>query len=151
APLAAAALYMNLGAPGAADMPFVDRADALRPGQEEAERMMAGRSAAPAAGADAAEFERLIEQLEERLAEAPDDERGVFLYARALMNLSRFDEAWRQYEKLIRLRGAGADASAYAGAAEGMILAAGGYVSPEAEAALLQVLKQEPTNPAARY
>ncbi|WP_340107124.1 c-type cytochrome biogenesis protein CcmI [Pikeienuella sp. HZG-20] len=152
APLAAAALYMNLGAPGAADMPFADRAEAQRPSQEEAERMMAGRgNLAPPAGADTAEFEQLIEQLEERLAETPDDERGVLLYARALMNLSRFDEGWRQYEKLIQLRGAAADASIYAGAAEGMILAAGGYVSPEAEAALLEVLKQEPTNPAARY
>ncbi|MEX2518907.1 MAG: c-type cytochrome biogenesis protein CcmI [Paracoccaceae bacterium] len=149
APLSAAWLYSDLGMPGAQDMPFVSRGAAARPSQAEAEKMMAGRQTPP--GEDAAEFEQLVVQLEARLAEAPDDPQGLFLYARSLMNLGRFAEAWPQFEKVIALRGKAADADLYAGYAEGMILAAGGYVSPEAEAALLQVLKRAPTNPSARY
>ncbi|MEL6794612.1 MAG: tetratricopeptide repeat protein, partial [Pseudomonadota bacterium] len=82
---------------------------------------------------------------------APDDEQGVFLYARSLMNLGRFADAWPQFEKLIDLRDDRVEADVYAGYSEAMILAAGGYISPEAEDALLQVLKREPTNPSARY
>ncbi|QIE55139.1 c-type cytochrome biogenesis protein CcmI [Pikeienuella piscinae] len=151
APLAATWLYSNLGAPGAADMPLSSRGEAMRPNQQEAEKMMAGREPAPPTGPDAEEFERLVTQLEARLKEAPNDEQGIFLYARSLMNLARFKEAWPQFERLIELRGEAADADIYAGYAEAMILAAGGYISPEAEAALLQVLKREPTNPSARY
>lgn len=151
APAAAALLYQDHGAPGAEDMPFASRGEGQRPDQLEAEKMMAGRALPPATGADAEEFQQLVVQLEARLAEAPNDEQGLFLYARSLMNLGRFAEAWPQFEKLIELRDGKTDADIYAGYAEGMILAAGGYISPEAEAAVLQVLKREPTNPSARY
>lgn len=150
-PAAALWLYGGLGAPGAADQPLASRGDAARPSQQDAERMMAGRELAPPAGPDADEFRRLVEQLEARLAEAPDDPQGRFLYARSLMNLGRFAEAWPEFARVIELRGREADADLFAGQAEGMILAAGGYVSPEAEAALLQVLKRDPTNASARY
>ncbi len=151
APAGALWLYSDLGMPGAEDQPFASRGEAGRPSQEEAERMMAGRQPAPPPSEDVAEFERLVEQLEARLAEAPDDPQGLFLYARSLMNLGRFAEAWPVFGRLIALRGREADADLYAGYAEGMILAAGGYISPEAEEALLDVLKRSPTNPSARY
>lgn len=150
APLSAGWLYADLGMPGAEDMPFASRGAAARPSQADAEKMIAARPAPPA-GEDAAEFAELVTQLEARLAEAPNDPQGLFLYGRSLMNLGRFAEAWPQFEKVIALRGAAADADLYAGYAEGMILGAGGYISPEAEAALLQVLKRQPTNPSARY
>ncbi len=152
APAGAALLYAEVGAPGAEDAPFAQRGDEGRPSQEEAERMLAGREAPPPAdGAAAAEFTSLVKQLEARLAEAPNDQQGVFLYARSLMNLGRFADAWPQFGKLIELRRGKVEADIYAGYAEGMILAAGGYVSPEAETALLETLKREPTNPSARY
>ncbi|MFN3261862.1 MAG: c-type cytochrome biogenesis protein CcmI [Pikeienuella sp.] len=151
APAGALWLYSDLGMPGAEDQPFASRGEAARPSQEEAEQMMAGRLPGPPPSEDVAEFERLVEQLEARLAEAPDDPQGLFLYARSLMNLGRFAEAWPVFGRLIALRAREADADLYAGYAEGMILAAGGYISPEAEAALLEVLKRAPTNPSARY
>ena len=152
APAAAALLYTEVGAPGAEDRPFAARGDEGRPSQEEAERMMAGRPVAPPTeGAAAEEFRGLVKQLEARLAEAPNDQQGVFLYARSLMNLGRFADAWPQFGKLIELSRGKAEPDIYAGYAEGMILAAGGYISPEAEDALLQTLKREPTNPSARY
>ena len=148
-PAATAALYLDLGFPGAKDTPFAARADEGRPSQAEAERMMAGRELAPPAGEDVAEFEQLVKQLETRIAEKPDDAQGVFLYARSLMNLGRFDDAWVQFARLIELGEISAEI--YAGLAEGQILAAGGYISPEAEANLLQVLKYQPTSPSGRY
>lgn len=149
APVAAGVLYYDLGAPGAKDTPFAARTGEVRPGQEEAEKMMAGRELAPPAGEDVAEFEKLVIQLETRIANRPDDAQGVFLYARALMNLGRFKDAWPQFERLIEL--GETNAEIYAGLTEGQILAAGGYISPEAEANLLQILKYQPTNPSARY
>ncbi len=149
APVAAGVLYYDLGAPGAQDTPFAARADEGRPSQQEAEKMMAGRELAPPAGEDVAEFEALVEQLENRIAKNPDDAQGVFLYARSLMNLGRFNDAWPQFTRLVELGEASAEI--YAGLAEGQILAAGGYISPEAEANLLQIMKYQPTNPSARY
>ena len=148
-PAATAALYLDLGFPGAKDTPFAARADDARPSQEEAEKLMAGRELAPPAGDDVAEFEQLVKQLEARIADQPDDAQGVFLYARSLMNLGRFAEAWVQFARLIELGEASAEI--YAGLSEGQILAAGGYISPEAEANLLQILKYQPTNPSGRY
>lgn len=148
-PLAAGVLYYDLGAPGAKDTPFAARADSTRPGQEEAEKMMAGRELAPPAGEDVAEFQTLVIKLEARIKDRPDDAQGVFLYARSLMNLGRFADAWPQFERLTEL--GEANAEIYAGLTEGQILAAGGYISPEAEANLLQILKYQPTNPSARY
>ncbi|MEM7522273.1 MAG: c-type cytochrome biogenesis protein CcmI [Pseudomonadota bacterium] len=151
APAASLWLYNEMGSPGAEDPPFAARGETGRPGQEEAEQMMAGRELAPPAeGEDAEQFRKLVTQLEARLAEAPDDAQGLFLYARSLMNLGRFSEAWRQFKRLTEVDEK-ASADIYAGYAEAMILAAGGYISPEAEAGLLQVLKREPTNPSARY
>ncbi|MDG1972934.1 MAG: c-type cytochrome biogenesis protein CcmI [Paracoccaceae bacterium] len=148
-PGATGILYYDLGAPGAQDTPFAARADEGRPGQEEAEKMMAGRELAPPAGDDVAEFEKLVVQLEARIKASPDDAQGVFLYARSLMNLGRFADAWPQFERLVELGEASAEI--YAGLTEGQILAAGGYISPEAETNLLQIMKYQPTNPSARY
>ena len=149
APAATLWLYTDIGMPGAEDLPFAARVEESRPSQEEAEKMMAGRQMPPPAGADVEEFETLVTQLEARLEQRPDDAQGVFLYARSLMNLARFADAWPQFQRVVELRGG--DAEVYAGLSEAMILAAGGYISPEAEDNLLQVLKFDPSNPSARY
>ena len=52
---------------------------------------------------------------------------------------------------MIRLKGADATAEDHASRAELLIYAAGGYVSPEAEAALTEALKRDPKNGTARY
>lgn len=149
-PLAAALLYNDIGAPGTKDQPLASRSGDDRPNQAEAEKMLAGEEFAPPAGPDADQFRNLVEQLEKRLENNPDDPQGVFLYARSLMQLGRFAEAWPQFARAVELN-PGIGLEARAGLAEGMILATGGYISPEAEAALLQLLKREPTNPSGRY
>jgi cytochrome c-type biogenesis protein CcmH len=67
------------------------------------------------------------------------------------MRLGRYGEAWRAYEKLAVVTGDPAEAELHASMAEAMVLAAGGYVSPEAERALNQALARDPALAMARY
>lgn len=150
APVGAAILYNDLGAPGAQDQPFVSRGDENRPDQMTAQAMLSGEQFAPPAGPDADDFRKLVTQLEQRLESNPDDPQGVFLLGRSLMQLGRFADAWPNFERAIELNPQ-ISLEARAGLAEGMILAAGGYISPEAEAALMQLVKRDPTNESARY
>ena len=101
-----------------------------RPSQEEAEAQMAGQIPPPE-GIDP-QYAALVAKLEQTVAKRPDDAQGHRLLANALMQLGRYGEAWRTYDRLIELTGGSAGAEIHAAKAEGMILAAGGYVSPEA-------------------
>ena len=65
--------------------------------------------------------------------------------------MGNFAAAHRAQARVIELRGAEATAADYADLADLRILAAGGFVSPEAEAALLEALKRDPTNGTALY
>lgn len=147
-PALATAVYFGLGAPGMPDQPLAERL-ASRPGQEEAEAAMAGRLARPAAPNP--RFAELVTKLEKVVAERPDDIRGQRLLAGALMNLGRYGEAWRAYDRVIDLSDGTAGAALHAAKAEGMIMAAGGYVSPEAEAVIARALEIDPALPMARY
>ena len=171
--LAGMALYGLLGAPGVPDQPLVPRLEraaaerANRPRQAEAEAAIAraatpdgpratpGPNAGPrvdaAPGPGVAEDQALIDRLETILKTRPDDEQGHRLLARARAGMSDWAGAHRAQGEVIRILGDRAGAEDYAEWAELMILATGGYVSPEAEAALGQALTRDPANKLARY
>jgi cytochrome c-type biogenesis protein CcmH len=65
--------------------------------------------------------------------------------------MGNFAAAHAAQSRVIALRGDAASAVDYADLADLMILAAGGYVSPQAEAVLRQALERDPRNGAARY
>jgi cytochrome c-type biogenesis protein CcmH len=148
-----AGLYVRYGAPGYADLPFSKRmalADAAyenRPSQDEAE---AAAPPAPQMPADA-QFLALMDQLRSAVQARPDDLQGLTLLARNEAQMGNFAAARRAYEALIAAKGDAAAADDYLGAAQAMISAAGGLVTPQAEAALMQVLRLDPQNPMARY
>ncbi|MEL6476740.1 MAG: c-type cytochrome biogenesis protein CcmI [Pseudomonadota bacterium] len=154
-PVVATALYAIEGVPGAPDMPFAQRPDPQvvaaqatgRPSQAQAE---AATPARPPAETDP-EYERLIERLEQRLDGAHDDVAGLRLLAQGYMRLERFSDAREVLQRLTGLLGAEADADLYATLAEAMVLAAGGYVSPEAEQAIGQALQRDPQIHVARF
>lgn len=152
-PVLAGLLYLGLGSPGTPDQPLADRpalqAAIDRPSQAEMEAQMAGQIP-PGLEADP-EYAALVEKLEETLKDRPDDIRGLELYANALMRIERWAEAWRVQEKLIALKGGEATAELYANQAEAMVLAAGGYVSPETEQVLASALRLDPNSYIARY
>lgn len=147
-------LYERLGAPGYPDMPLAARfAEAeqvrkSRPDQATAE----ADAPAPAAPQDVdPEFLALMEKLRTAVKARPDDLRGLQLLARNEAQLGRFHDAWQAQEAAIRLKGDAATAADYEFLAQLKIFAAGGYVSPEAEAALTEALRRDPHAEAARY
>ncbi|SDY09709.1 c-type cytochrome biogenesis protein CcmI [Citreimonas salinaria] len=147
------ALYTRLGAPGYPDLPRQSRIAAAedarqtRPTQAEAE---AGLPATQAPDIDPAYLE-LVQKLRGAVAERPGDIEGLTLLARSEAALGNFVAAYEAQQAIIEAKGDAATARDYADLADMMILAAGGYVSPQAEAALDAALTRDPTNGVARY
>ncbi len=127
-PAGGALLYDMLGANGLGDAPLAPRLTT------------AGQMA---------ETERLIAELEKRMAEHPEDPRGWILLARARAAEGKLIPAAEAYEKVIGLMPDSVDARL--GAAELRIAAAQGVVTPEAKALIDQALTLEPKNPGARH
>jgi cytochrome c-type biogenesis protein CcmH len=147
-------LYLRLGAPGAPDLPRAERialAEELRqsrPSQAEAEAL----TARPGGEATAdPEYLALVAQLREAVAARPDDEEGHRLLSEHEAALGNFAAAHAAKARLIAIKGARASAEDYADLANLLIYAAGGYVSPEAEAALSEALTRDPANGLSRY
>lgn len=149
----AALIYRDLGAPGYPDLPLQARiaaSDVLRasrPAQAEAEARLPP-SPAPEV---APEFAALMDQLRNTLRDRPDDLQGHQLLARNEANLGNHAAAWAAQQRVVAIQGDGAPAQDHAVLAELMVVAAGGYVSPEAEAALRAALERDPANGLARY
>ncbi|MGF1659635.1 MAG: c-type cytochrome biogenesis protein CcmI [Rubrimonas sp.] len=149
APLGGWTLYGALGAPGLPDQPA--GAAQARPGQQAAEAELARRFGAPPAPEGSDEFAASVAQLEARLAGPDADPEGLRLLAQSQARLGRHDAAWRSWERLIDGAADDATAAMFSAKAESMILAAQGYVSPEAEDALTQALRRAPADPVARF
>lgn len=149
----AVGLYMRVGAPGYPDLPIatriamVEEARANRPDQETAEAQTTMRQGLP----EQPEREELVAQLRAIMETRPDDPQGMALLAQNEAALGNFRAARIAQERLIATLGDEATGAHYIDLAEMMILAAGGYVSPEAETALARGLELEPRNGTARY
>ena len=148
-------LYQTrLGAPLYPDLPLAGRiatAEAARKARPA--QALAEAEAPPVVepkGVDP-EFLTLMERLRETAKTRPDDLRGQELLAQNEARLGRYAAAHAAQAQLIRLKGDNATAEDYAGLAELMVFAAGGYVSPEAEAALQSALQRDPANGTARF
>lgn len=148
------ALYNRLGAPGYPDLSLKARiaaADTLRhtrPGQAEAE---AQAPAAPPLANPGPDYLALVQKLRDTVAARPDDLEGHSLLARHEVATGNMTAAYAAQKRVIELKGDKATAQDYTTLADMLILAAGGYVSPEAERALDAALAREPANGIARY
>ncbi|PTE21997.1 c-type cytochrome biogenesis protein CcmI [Cereibacter changlensis JA139] len=150
-------IYLRLGAPGYADMPMAARiadADAAYRDRPEQAALEAEFAALPQPelpnGADP-KFLELMERLRAAVAERPTDVQGQELLARNEAALGNFAAASAAQRQVIALTSPRDSAEDHAALAELMILAAGGVVSPEAEAALTAALQRDPENGTARY
>ena len=92
-----------------------------------------------------------MDRLRTTVAERPDDLQGHQLLARNEASLGNFIAAYTAQARVIELMGPGATAKAWTDYADMLILAAGGYVSPQAEDALSRALQIDPRNGVARY
>lgn len=151
--LGSLALYRDLGAPGYPDLPLDRRIAAseelrqTRPSQAQA----VAAAPAPAPVQADADFLALMDKLRAAMQDRPDDAAGLELLARNEAALGNYAAAETAQRSLIRVRGEATTSADHATLAEIMILQAGGYVSPEAEAELVEALKRDPTNGAARF
>lgn len=145
-------LYGRLGAPDYPDFPlasrlaFADEVYRSRPGQDQAE---ANAPQTPAA-TDAALIAR-TESLQAALQSSPDDTETLRDLALAEADGGDLVAARVAQARLITLKGPAANANDHATLGWMMITAAGGYVSPEAEAVLLRALAIDPENGLARF
>ncbi|NNF25049.1 MAG: c-type cytochrome biogenesis protein CcmI [Rhodobacteraceae bacterium] len=148
-------LYWLLGAPLYPDMPLSARIEAAddalanRPGQDTAEAEAAANL--PPALTPEPAYAELMEKLRAATAERPDDLQGHVLLARNEAALGNFRAARRAQERVIAIKGDTATAEDFAGLVDLMVIAAGGFVSPEAEAAIGKLLERDAANGTARY
>jgi cytochrome c-type biogenesis protein CcmH len=150
----ALAIYAAIGTPGDPDMPREVRLrlagemmDA-RPSQADAETRMPAFIPPPATDT---EFLELMEKLRATVADRPDDLDGWTLLARNEAALGNFAAAHVAQARVVGLKGDAATAGDLAELAGLRVLAAGGFVSPEAEAALTRALALDGRNQVARY
>lgn len=146
-------LYDRIGAPGYADLPLnlrlamADAAYAGRPSQATAVAATP-QVEAPDPGP---EFTELMTKLRAAIAERPDDVVGLELLARNESALGNYLAALAAQTRLVEVKGDKATSDERVMVAQLMVAAAGGYVSPEAEAVLTDVLAKDPRNGMARY
>ncbi|MBY6046762.1 c-type cytochrome biogenesis protein CcmI [Vannielia litorea] len=150
-------LYWVLGAPGYGDAPIAARIAAA-----EEYRQTRMRQADAVARFEqnlpdlpdpdiSEEFKGLMAQLRTAVAERPDDLQGHVLLVRNEAAMGNFGAAAKAQESVLRIKGEDAGAQDYLLLAQLWITEAGGYVSPEAEAALAQALRRDSENVEARY
>ncbi len=147
------AVYLQIGAPGYPDLPIatrinlVEQARATRPPQDQAEEQVPFREGLP----PDPRREELVAQLRTIMEQRPDDAQGLSLLATNEAALGNFRAARIAQQRLIDVLGDEAGAFHHIDLAEMMILAASGYVSPEAETALVRGLNLDPRNGTGRY
>jgi cytochrome c-type biogenesis protein CcmH len=146
-------LYLQIGAPGYGDLSLKDRiamAEEIRqtrPSQADVEGQVPPFTA-PQVDAN---FLTLMERLRSAVAERPNDLQGHVLLARNEAVLGNFTAAYKAQGQILSIKGDTATAQDYADYADLMILAAGGYVSPEAETALNAAFARDQNNGPTRY
>lgn len=146
-------LYDRIGAPGYPDLPNTERfaeAQRMRDARPPQTTVEAQVPPAPAQQAEPG-FLDLMTKLRAAVAARPDDLRGEQLLAQNEARLGNYAAAWKAQAQVIRIEGATATAEDYVSQAGLMILAANGYVSPEADQPLAKALKLDPKNGTARY
>lgn len=150
-------LYWQLGAPGYGDLGLERRKEMARmaresrPSQAEAVAEIAAAGPDPMLSEPPAEYLGLVTRLRAAVAERPDDLQGQTLLASSEAALGNYDAAAEAQARVIALKGEDASARDFADLADMRILAAGGYVSPEAEEALNAAMSRDPRNGVARY
>lgn len=147
-------IYKALGAPGYGDLALSDRiafADQLRESRPSQATAEAGIPPISPIAEFSEDYLSLVQTLRDTVANRPDDIQGFVLLAQNESNLGNFTAAHRAQARILELKGEQATAEDLTGYTDLLVLAAGGYVSPEAEQAARTVLSVDPTNGVARY
>ena len=144
--------YFLLGRPDLPDQPLAQRLEnaqdirLARPSQAEVEAEVTPR----AVEIDET-YADLLRQLRAAIDEKPDDVEGLRLLAFHEANTGNFKVAHQIQARLLDVLSDGAGASDFERWAEYQVLAANGYVSPEAEQGLTRALSIDPSLKRSRY
>lgn len=147
-------IYNRLGAPNYPDLPLsarlaaAEEAHANRPSQADAEAQAPSQSIEDQA--DPSHLE-LMQKLRTVMETRPDDLQGHILLAQNEAILGNFAAAQQAQGAVLRLMGDTVAAGDIANYVDLLVLAAGGYVSPQAEAAIVKTLEMQPENGTGRY
>ncbi|GGD29381.1 c-type cytochrome biogenesis protein CcmI [Sinisalibacter lacisalsi] len=148
-------LYADMGAPGYWDMPLKARFEAAeiaretRASQAEIEATLPDWAGPPAEAP--ADYLELVDKLRTAVAERPGEVQGQLLVAQHEAALGNYVAAHEAMARAIDLKGPNASAEEYSQYADLLALAAGGEISPEAEAAIDAALALNPRDHVARY
>lgn len=147
-------LYSRFGTHTYPDLPLklrlseAKRIKDSRPSQEE---YLAQNPAAPPSSDITQDYMDLVKRLEAAVAERPNDPQGLRLLAQSQARLGQWDAAIDAQKTVLSLGEEGQNAETYAQYAELLIEQANGYVSPEAETALVAALQRDRSNKLALY
>ena len=147
------ASYWVIGARGKADQPLADRlarADEIRETRPGQAQLQALAPVPEPVAADPAYLET-VAQLREIVPQRPDDLRGWELLAFHESELRNYPAAIEAQSRVIALLGDDAPVEERRVLLDLMVIAANGFVSPEAEALARDILETDPDNVAARY
>ncbi len=153
-PLTISPVFSGLGQPGYGDLALADRiafAEDMRRNRPDQATAVASLPASPTTEGLSADYLKLIQQLRATVEERPNDMQGQALLAQNEARIGNFAAAAEAQSNVLRLKGDEQTAKDIADYAELLVLAAGGYVSPEAETALREVLNRDEDNGRARY
>ncbi len=149
------ALYYDMGAPGYWDLPIAGRIEAAkvlrdsRPSQADAEAQQPVWAGPPPEAPQ--DYLDLIDKLRAAVAEHPDDLQGQTLLASHESQLGNYRAAEAAMQQVLALKGDTATASDYSQYVDLLVLAAGGYVSPEAEQAIDAAMGLDEDDPVAHF
>ncbi|MEM9967135.1 MAG: c-type cytochrome biogenesis protein CcmI [Pseudomonadota bacterium] len=146
-------LYAQIGAPGYGDLALNDRkamaeeARQNRPTQQIAEESLPPRQPPELSE----EFAGLLTRLRAVVVERPNDLQGQTFLAQYEAQIGNFSAAADAQRAVIELKGDAVTAAEIADYGELLVYAAGGYVSPEAEAAFRRALSVQPQESKSLY
>lgn len=125
---ASVALYLNIGEPGADDMPFAQRTDV-----GATQNIVSGGGDGP----------QMVARLRERLRANPNDIAGWVTLARTHRALNEHPEAVQAFQKAIEISGQGAPAEMLSDYGESLVFESFGTVSPRAVETFEQALAKD--------
>jgi len=148
------ASYFWLGAPGYGDMALKDRiafAEEVRTSRPKQSVAEASLPAFVDPEGMSTQYTELMTRLRSTVAARPDDVQGHILLAQQERRIGNFLAAKQAQRRVLTLKGDAVTGQDLADLGELQVLAAGGYVSPEAEMSLRAALNRAPENGVAQY
>ena len=133
-PVGTGLVYLHAGSPGMPDLPLSARADERTRMAELTQRQRG--------------IMEMVQSLEQRLGDQPDDLEGWMLLGRSRLALGDFEQAAVAFRRAADL---GGGAEALGETAEALVRRDRGIVTPDARRAFEDVLDIAPADPRARY